>query len=84
MLSYRDNMELIGRVVLTRDEQCNAQDSELMTHARALLAIISACEVQLDIVKSTLMDRRGFIDGVIWQINETTASRNPVLVLENS
>lgn len=84
MLSYTDNMELVERVKLTRDAQCNAQDSQLLTHARALLAIMAECERQLDVVKDTLMERRGFIDGVIWQINETTGTRNPVLVLENS
>ncbi len=79
MLTYKDNMDICESISLTNDDKANRPDHELMTHARAVLAILSKCQEELEVVRETLMTRRGYIDSVIWQINETTT--NPTLVI---
>ena len=79
MLTYKDNMDICASITLTSDDKANRVDNELMTHARAVLAILNKCQEELEVVRETLMTRRGYIDSVIWQINETTIT--PTLVI---
>lgn len=79
MLLYPDTTAIRTALALTGDEKCNLADHDLLNHARNVLAITRACHEQLEVIHQTLMDRRGSIDGVVWQINELTI--NPTLVL---
>lgn len=79
MLTYKDNMDICESISLSNDDKANRADHELMTHARAVLAILSKCQEELDVVRETLMTRRGYMDSVIWQINEASTTATLVI-----
>lgn len=79
MLTYKDNMDICERISLSNENTASRSDHELMTHARALLAILSKCQEELDVVREKIMTSRGYMDSVIWQINEATTT--PTLVI---
>jgi hypothetical protein len=82
MLTYPKGKEIEESLVLIGNDQCNASDHEILTHTRALLNIVRACEAQLGVAHEVLMQRRSQIDGVVWQINEmTTQLSQPAIPL---
>lgn len=82
MLSMQQTWDIQAEMMVSDDDKANAPDHELMTHARNLMLLVRTAEQQLETLRGVLIQRRDFIDGVIWQINELT--NNPTLVLEKS
>ena len=79
MLLHSDAVAIRTALALTGDEKCNLADHDLLTHARNVIAITRSCHEQLEVIKQTLKERQGYVDGVMWQIAELSVT--PTLVL---
>jgi ABC-type transporter Mla subunit MlaD len=82
MLKYFDAENFKPSLELTSDDRANKPDHELLAHARGVIAIINHATAQLDEIRDVLMQRRGYIDGVIWQLNELGETLPTLVVSE--
>lgn len=65
-----DAQEIVRLVSL--GESANATDNELLDYARKLIEVSEIVHANLDAVQKVLIERKGYIDGVLWQIAGVT------------
>lgn len=83
MLGMNRTWDIQTEMLLTDDEKANLADHDLMTHARNLMTLIRTANDSLNDLRGVLVQRRDYMDGVLWQINEI-GQTNPTLVVTNS
>jgi hypothetical protein len=68
MLKYSEVLDCVGMVGINGNDKANAQDSEILTHARGLMEIRRAIDVSLRETFDVLQTRKTYIDNVMTAI----------------
>ena len=54
--------------IVTLGDSANATDDELLEYARKLIEFSEVVHANLDAVQKALIERKGYIDGVLWRL----------------